>query len=248
MTLLNDRNVHNLTIAEYAGEILQARSGPTIDNPSDRVRAAFSTVGGAAALRAFFNASILQGYRDATDSLANCYRKIDAPNYLLNELGTLDVHPRLTRLARGDTAPAVAFSIAAGGFRLAKFAAQFVLDEQDIEDGRVLGIYGLAMEEVGAAARRIVQDLLLALLLSNPTLGDGTALFAAERGNLATAALGAEALDTRDGRDRRQDQRRRGCRPGSPGADPECFGGAAGTAGKRQKALPRHANRQRDGP
>ena len=62
----------------------------------------------------------------------------------------------------------------------------------------------IATNEVGRAAKRTVCDLLWALLLSNPTLADGNALFSSEHGNYATgggSALQSAGVDVPDALD-----------------------------------------------
>jgi hypothetical protein len=87
------------------------------------------------------------------------------------------------------------FGISSTGYRLARYGVEFTLDETDLEDTRSLGVYTIALAEIGATCRRFVQDLLWSVVLSNPTLGDGTALFASARGNLGAVELSDVNLD-----------------------------------------------------
>jgi hypothetical protein len=190
------RNAGNQTLGQFARAHLSRRGERIPENDQDAVRAVFSSVDGVSELAAFASAAILGGYRNVSDSLQGVYSAVDAPNYLLNELGTLSVHPRLGKIARGGVAPAAAFAVSSTGYRLARYGVQFCIDEQDVIDGTPLGIYQLAMTEVGAAARRFLQDLLWALILTNPTLADKTALFDVSRGNTGALALSCTHVNT----------------------------------------------------
>lgn len=193
---LGSRAVAQMTWPELGAAILRERGERLPENDADLCRAAFATVEGVGVLTNIVNSAILSGYRAAPDSLAGIYRTVDLPNYLQAELATMDVHPRLERVGRGQVAPAASWSVSASTkFRLAKFGVQFVLDQMDFEDTSRLGVYAVALGEVGAAVRRLVSDLLYSVLLSNPVLGDGAALFSTARGNLATAELGSLSLD-----------------------------------------------------
>ena len=59
-----------------------------------------------------------------------------------------------------------------------------------------LGAFGRVTAELGRAAAETENSALAALLLSNPTMGDGTALFHADHGNLADtpAAIGETSI------------------------------------------------------
>ena len=189
------RDAGQMTFAQYAQASLSRRNLPRAENDRDAGRTAFSGMEGIAELSALVNAAIKLGFRNAGDVLTGLYQIQNTPNYLLAELGALSVHPRLGHVGRGESAPSVAFSVSSTGSRLARYGNQFCFDEQDAEDSRPLGLYQLALEEVGAACRRFVQDLLWAVLLNNPTLGDGVALFAADRGNLGSVELSDTNLD-----------------------------------------------------
>ena len=188
-----------MTLGQFAGVHLRSRGQRVPDNDADTFRAAMSTVTGLDDLVGVIHASVLDGYRRSPDTLAGVYTVQPLPNYLLAELGTLTVQPTLDRIIRGAAAPHATFSLSSTGYRLMKFGVQFVIDEQDLDDAKPISIYQLALAEIGASVRRLMSDLLWSLVLENPTLGDGTALFAAARGNYATggaSALGQASLDT----------------------------------------------------
>lgn len=180
---------------DIAAISLRSRGQQVEQNDVDTVRAWAQSVDGANELMGIVNAAILDGYRSAPDSTSGWVQTIDAPDYLAGEIAALTAAPALGAVAAGGTAPEVSFGVSASGFRVAKFAASFMLDEVDLVDGKNLSVYQAALRQIGAAARNVIPDLVWSLVLGNPNLGDGDALFAAGRGNLGTAALAAPAVD-----------------------------------------------------
>jgi hypothetical protein len=96
-------------------------------------------------------------------------------------------------LARGGNAPHVTFTADGTNWKLSRYAAQAVVSEEDLLDDAPVRVLLTLGEQLGAAARRVVGDLVYSLLLANPTLADGTALFATGHANLGTG--GGSALD-----------------------------------------------------
>ncbi len=62
-------------------------------------------------------------------------------------------------------------------------------------DGSRIDFYAVALQEVGAAARRLIPDLVYSTLLANGNLADGKAIFHADRSNVGTPALSDTSLD-----------------------------------------------------
>jgi len=190
---LND--ARKLTWPQFCTRAAALRNLALPAEPGLAVRTALSSVQGVADMQGLVNAAILQGFADERDTTAGWVRVVDLPNYLQAEIATVDEPPRLEQVPRGQTAPTVNFGVSSEGWRLARFGAQFLLDEQDLLDAKPLGVDLLAYEQLGRAARRLVPDLVYAVVLSNAPMGDATALFDAGRGNYATAALADTALD-----------------------------------------------------
>jgi hypothetical protein len=72
-------------------------------------------------------------------------------------------------------------------YKIARYARQFQIDEQDIIDDRFNGINPHVAREFGQAAARLRPDLVYALLLANANMRDGVALFHASHSNLNTS-------------------------------------------------------------
>ena len=115
---------------------------------------------------------------------------------MTNERIALGKGPGLERLPRGSTARHAERTSAEETYKLARYAKQFVVDEQDIIDDRLNALMEMPTE-MGEAAARLRPDLVYALLLANAALGaDSIALFHASShgANKITTALAAAAL------------------------------------------------------
>jgi hypothetical protein len=137
---------------------------------------------------------IIKGFHAASDSTLGWTVRGELPDYRPHQVAVVDTPLRLPQVVRGTSAAHVAFGMTGPEeWRIAKFGLQFVIDEQDvISRGLRLAPLQLALAEVGAAAGRLIPDLVWALILTNPTLADNVALFHASRNNLG--ADGATAL------------------------------------------------------
>lgn len=193
-------NLDHLSFVDYARQSLANCGRALPENDRDVIRAALSNVDGAGNISGLVGSAILSGYRQSPDSTVGWVRTVNLPDFNQHRLTYTDTPCRLSRIGRHATAVTVNLGVSDyESWRLARFACQFALDEQSLEDTQELGLLLLALEEIGAASRRVIPDLVYSVLLSNPTLADGAALFAAGRSNYGTggsSALDATALDT----------------------------------------------------
>lgn len=188
---------HDMSLIDVVREAVRLDGGRLPHNRFDQIRAAVS--GGS--LTAIFTTSayarLLTSWDEAGDSTEGWVSETDNANYLQQERVTFGKTAGLKKLARGKTADHAAFDDKVEYIKVARFAEQFVVDEQDIIDDN-LNALRQAPAELGMAARRLRPDLVYALLLENPTLNaDGVAVFhAASHGNLGTTstALAAATL------------------------------------------------------
>lgn len=184
-----------MTWPQFCLRALRERNHEVPTQTAEMIRAALSNVAGVGPIQGIVNAAILRGFEDERDSTAGWVRMVDLPSYTAAQLAIVDEPPRLAPVPPGRSAPVVNFGVSAEGWKLAKFGAQFSLSEEDMLNGESIGLQLVAYEQLGRAARRVAIDLVYSVLLENPTLDDGAALFAAGRSNYATAALADTALD-----------------------------------------------------
>jgi hypothetical protein len=188
-------SAERMTWLELCQRALAEPNAKVPNDPRDVLRAALSDVRGVSAIQGVVNAAILQGFADERDTTAGWVRVVNLPSFTTAQLGLVDEPPRFGPVPRGAAAPVVSFGVSSQGWRLAKFGCQFTLDESDLLNGESIGLQLVAYRELGAAARRVAIDLVYSVLLENPVLDDGSALFAVGRGNYATAALADTSLD-----------------------------------------------------
>lgn len=182
---------------------VQLDTGRVEWDAEDAVRTAISGGSLAHAISTNIYAKLLKGWEEVADSTDWCADEPDIPNFLQQEDVTVNATSRMERLPRGGTAGHATVADTAETYKLARFAKQFVVDEQDFLDDR-LGAMMAVVDEMGAAARRLRPDLVYSVLLENPTLAATTgALFnataittAGGHANLGTGALSTTNLAT----------------------------------------------------
>jgi len=151
-------------------------------------------------------ARLLAAYQETDDTTVWCSEE-DVPNFKTNDIITPGSVTRMKKLPRGGTAEHGQTDDKREQYKIARYAQQMVIDEQDIVDEN-LGFFNQLPTEYGQTARNLRPDLVYALLLANPTLSaTGGALFNATaqtatgtgHANLATggsSALSASSLKT----------------------------------------------------
>lgn len=142
-------------------------------------------------------AAVLEGYMRIPDTTAPWTRRnMNVQNFMPQERFRLKKKGAMQKLARGEKARHKSLSDTGEQYKIARYAEQLVLDEQDIIDDRFQVLMDSPLE-LSADAADLVPALVYAILLSNPAMADGTALFAAGRSNLnAGKALNEANLKT----------------------------------------------------
>lgn len=135
-------------------------------------------------------ASLIAGWETVGDTTQGWCDEEDVPNFLSQEDITFKGAARLVVLPRGDTAKHATASDTHETYKIARYARQWVMDEQDVIDDRLGALMKMAAE-LGEAARRFRPDLVYSLMLENPTLvADSIAVFQlATHANLGTGVL-----------------------------------------------------------
>jgi len=185
----------DMTMRDVCAEVLRLQGHHPPRDPGELVRAATSTSALSYVFTNAVNAQLLQAYKDMPDSTEGWVREADVENFKEAERARLTKAGSLTRLPRGGTAEHTAVGEAQATYKIARYAKTFQVDEQDIIDDRFDMLLQVPIE-MAAAARRLRPDLVYSLLLSNPTMADGIALFDSNHGNLGEAgtALAAATL------------------------------------------------------
>lgn len=166
------------------------------DEPSTReeiIRAAFS---GSTLLNIFttnVGAAIVQGFMQSPDTSRVWTRETEVADFKTQERPRLKtMGGSLPKLPRGGTADHGSIDDQAESYKIARYAEQFVIDEQDIIDDAFNALSDIPMQMAQKAAR-VRPDLCYAILLANGTMADGVALFHADHSNLGTSGTLAQA-------------------------------------------------------
>ncbi|MFO0790054.1 MAG: hypothetical protein U0805_11415 [Pirellulales bacterium] len=138
---------------------------------------------------------VAAGYGEVVDTTAGLTYEMSSPEFLSNDVVTIEETTRLRRHRKGHPATHVQFAGATTPRSVVPYEAQLAFDGMDIVDSATTtGAYLMAAAELGRAARRLYLDLVWSKFLNNPTMYDGTALFHTNHANLITTAMGATGL------------------------------------------------------
>lgn len=191
-----------MSAIDLVRECARQDSGRLYWDPDEAIRAA-SVSGGTLSYVFTTNvyARLLEGWTQMADTTVGWCDEEDVANFLTQEDISLQASARLEQLGRGGEAKHATVSDTHETYKIARYAKQFVVDEQDIIDDRLGAIMRMPME-MGQAARNLRPDLVYSLLLENPTLvADSGAVFnstavttSGGHANLGTAALSSTAL------------------------------------------------------
>lgn len=168
------------------------------DAPLDRNRLVQSALSGSTLTNIFttsVNARMLVKYMETGDTTVGWTRQVDVPDFKQNERIRLKKGGALKKLPRGATADHVTRQDVGESYKIGRYAGQFAVDEQDFIDDNMGALMDMP-DEMGLAARRIVPDLVYAILFANAALdADNVALFHTNHANTdSSAALAADKL------------------------------------------------------
>jgi hypothetical protein len=165
----------------------------------DILQRSFSTATLNAVFTTNFNAKMMEGFMGIEDTTRGWTSENDMPNFLTAERITAHKFSRLRKVDRNQEIQDATVEAVYESYKLARYAERFAVDEMDIIDDR-FGMFNMAPDDMGEAAGELRPDLVYAILLTNPTMGqDNVALFDTAHGNYTAsgAALGSEALAAR---------------------------------------------------
>ncbi|MGH8075637.1 MAG: ClpP-like prohead protease/major capsid protein fusion protein [Lysobacter sp.] len=129
----------------------------------------------------------LRGYNEFPEVFPDFTRAISVPDFKKQSLAGLGQFIGIQEIAEGKEYPYGTFSEIGQEIQLKKMGGIFsITDEAIINDE--LSLFDTVPNKMGAAAKRALGDRVFALITSNPTLGDGVALFHANHNNLLTGA------------------------------------------------------------
>lgn len=134
-------------------------------------------------------AQVLQSYEATMDTTQGWVREADVPNFKTNERYLMSKGNDLDVLPRGSEADHDTWDDSAETYKIARFAKQFGVDEQDIIDDMFNALLDKP-QDMAEAAAQLRPNLVYFILMNNAALqADNVALFhLASHGNLRTGA------------------------------------------------------------
>lgn len=190
-----DRGGNSLKWADVCARSLDYLEKPVGDDVAEVCRSAFSTPGITSAIASTFGARAVQTFDSRPDSTLGWTVETPVENFISTSLFATDAATRLDLLPRGDVAKHANPGLVAGTIKIARYAKQFVIDEQNILDDQNVGSHLIAFDALIAAAANVRADLVYSLILRNSALlRDSVALFHATHGNLGTGAFTSDNL------------------------------------------------------
>jgi len=141
------------------------------------------------------NRAVLQGYQEVEEQFDLFTRPVNLSDFKATNLVGLGAFSSLDIVPEGGEYKYGTFSEQSQSMRLATYGKLFSITRQAIINDD-LGVFNDVPRKMGQAAKRTVANAVYQLLLSNPTLADGFALFSAEHHNLLTgAAISTNSVD-----------------------------------------------------
>lgn len=138
-----------------------------------------------------FGARLMQGWTTTPDTTEGWVDVEDNPNYLPKEQVELALNGEgMAHLPRGAEAEDITLADSNQYTRVGRFARKAIFDDMDLVNDNFGVITGKVPGILGGIARETRPDLVYAILLANPTMEDGVALFHASHGNLLAASGG----------------------------------------------------------
>lgn len=182
----------DMSLFDLCAEAVRMDGGVVPSGRLNLIKAAFS---GSTLTNIFttnVNTQVLSTYMETGDTTQPWTNTTDVADFKTNERPRMTKGPDLEKLPPGGTADHVSRSDIGESYKIARYAKQFVIDEQDVINDRFNALMDMP-REMGLAAARLRPDLVYAILLANAALSDGTALFHADHGNLDTTSALADA-------------------------------------------------------
>lgn len=191
-----------LSLAELARESLRQSGIRVPDTRMDMIGAAFTQSAGshttsdfANVLSALMNKGVLKGWEESEETFEAWTSKGTLPDFKASKRVGLNLLPALRHVPEGAEFKYVSVGDRGEDIALASYGEIMKVSRQAIINDD-LSLFSTIPAKMGRAARRTIGDLVYAVLTSNPTMSDGTALFHADHANLAGsgAALSVTSL------------------------------------------------------
>jgi hypothetical protein len=188
------REWYGVPVSEMARECLVAAgSRVTTRNAAELVRLALTTSDFPGLLSGAGQRMLLTAYEAAAPEIKRVCRPSTARDFRNKTVLRLGEMPELLQVNEHGEIKYGAAAEAAASYQLRSYARIFPITRQALVNDD-LGAFADLARQFGVAAAQLEGKILSELLISNPVLPDGVALFHANHGNLGTGAGSALAL------------------------------------------------------
>ena len=185
------------SMVDFARESLRLSNRSIPEDRDDMIRRALSTATLSAIFSTSVNMQILQAYLGIEDSTRGWVYETDVKDFKQIDRGRLTKASGMKKLARGAEAQQIEYGDSIESYKIARYAGQFTIDEQDFIDDTFGGMSEHTPNELGELSGELRPNLIYSIMLANAAMRDSVALFHANHGNLETSsALGALTLKT----------------------------------------------------
>ncbi|WP_145030480.1 phage major capsid protein [Caulifigura coniformis] len=181
----------DMTMMDVARECARMDGTLKAFGRKDILEAAFSGSTLTKIFTSSINARVLARFEQIGDSTMGWCGEAEHADFKVNDvIGLKRGAQGMKKLPRGGTAGDATFEDKGEGYRVHRYAEKYEIDEQDMIDDR-MDLFKSIPDDISEQAARLRPDLVYAILLSNPAMADGTAIFHTNRGNVGTS----KALD-----------------------------------------------------
>jgi phage major head subunit gpT-like protein len=190
------REWYGVPVSEMARECLVAAGfRVTTRNAAELVRLALTTSDFPGLLSGAGQRMLLTAYEAAAPEIKRVCRASTARDFRTKTLLRLGEMPELLETNEGGEIRYGAAAEAAASYQLRTYARIFSISRAALVNDD-LGAFADLARQFGVAAAQLEGRILAALVVSNPVLPDGVALFHANHGNLGTGAGSALSLSS----------------------------------------------------
>lgn len=185
----------DMSMIDLAREACRIDGRDVPHSRQEMLQAAFSGSSLTSIFTTNVNTQILSTYEEAGDTTQEWTKETEVADFKTNERPRMAKGPDLVKLPSGGTADHMTRADVGESYKIARYAKQFTVDEQDMINDAFNALADTP-REMGLAAARLRPRLIYAILLANPNLAaTSRALFNATDGNLdTTAALAIATL------------------------------------------------------
>lgn len=141
------------------------------------------------------NKTLRQAYAEAPRTFLPFTRRATAPDFKTINRTQIGEMPTLTVVGEHGEYKRVTMSDAKEAYSLATYGAVFAITRKVIINDD-LDAFTRMPQKFGASAARTESDIVWGVITTNAAMGDGTALFHANHGNLKASGSGAPAVTT----------------------------------------------------